>query len=87
MGLKKSTIRYGIVLVKDKFVPIESNKREIIVKVSKVDYSKSFEDLDEKDAINDGFKSLSELRAKLKSFYPNISINDPITIITFENVR
>ena len=86
-GLKKSTIRYGIVLVKDKFVTIESNKREIIVKISKIDYSKLFDDLDEKDAVNDGFKSLSELREKLKTFYPQISTDDPITIINFEKVR
>ena len=83
---KKSTIRQGIVIIKNKLILIEYNKRKILVKITKIDYSKRFGDLNENYAITDGFKSLSDLKNQLKSFYPDISKKDPITIINFEKV-
>lgn len=82
-GRKTSTIRYGLVFVTDNYIPLVSSKRTVVVRITKIDYSKNYGDLDEKDAKEDGFNSLSELKSQLERFYPNISADDPITIISF----
>lgn len=80
---KTSTIRYGLVFVTDNYIPLVSSKRTVMVKITKIDYSKKYGDLDEKNAQQDGFSALSELKTQLERFYPNISADDPITIIYF----
>lgn len=80
---KKSTIRYGRVFVANNDIPLVSDRRTVMVRITKVDHSKKYGDLDEKDAQRDGFSSLSKLKAQLERIYPNISADDPITIISF----
>lgn len=82
-GKKKTTIRYGYVFLTDNYIPLVSNSRTLRVRITKIDYSKKYGDLDEKDAKQDGFNSLSELKSQMERFYPSISANDPITIISF----
>jgi len=82
-GKKTSTIRYGLVFVTNNYIPLVSNNRTVMVRITNIDYSKKYGDLDEKDAQQDGFNSLLEMKEQLERFYPNISVNDPLTIISF----
>jgi hypothetical protein len=85
-GKKVSTIRYGFVFITDVLMPLVSERRELIVKILSIDYSKCYGDLDEKDARNDGFNSLNDLKRQINKIYPYINEKDPITIINFKKV-
>lgn len=82
-GKKTSTIRYGLVFVTDNYISLVSSSRTQMVRITKIEYDKKYGDLDEKIAQQDGFSSLSELKTQLERFYPDISVDDPITIINF----
>ena len=85
-GKKTSTIRYGTVFIAHEHVPLVSDKRIVTVKVTRVEHSKTYGELDDNDARRDGFHSVSELSARLERFYPNILPSDPVTIIHFTKV-
>ena len=80
---KISTIRYGHIQVENKVILLESRFRKVMVKVIKVDYTKNFGDLNEEDALNDGFNDLTHLKSELKIFYPFIKNDALVTIIKF----
>ena len=85
-NLKTSTIRLGYVFFTDEKLTLSfQNKPDIIVKINRINYSKSFKDLNEEDAITDGFTNLVELKTKLLNFYPNIKENSQLTIISFKH--
>lgn len=81
---KISTIRYGLVFFEDIALPLESNKSNITVEITKIDYSKTYIDLTDEDAKNDGFMNLNELKDELNKFYKNLVDTDRITIIYFK---
>ena len=83
-GSKTSTIRYGLVFFSDNKIPLISNNKTVNIRILKLDYSKTFGELDENDAKRDGFTSLLELRDELQRIYPDINNDDPITIIYFK---
>ena len=84
VGSKVSTIRYGLIFLSDKLISFNSEERRINVILERVDYSKSFGDLTQENALNDGFQSLEELKKELKKFYPDILDSDQISIIHFK---
>jgi hypothetical protein len=83
-GRKTSTIRKKHVLFNSLFVPLISGERKALIRILKLDYSKTFSDLNDEDARKDGFSSAYELSSKLKKFYPDISADCPMTIIHFK---
>lgn len=85
-GKKRSTIRLGLVFFNDNIISLKFGRSELLAKILKIDYSKSFADLNEEDAIKDGFLNLQTLHAELLHFYPAISGADQVTIVHFQLV-
>lgn len=86
-GVKKTTIRLGIVLPKYDEVIVHSGGRPIAkVKIAGVEYKKVCQLTDE-DAKLDGFTSVSELVDALRRTYGTISDSDYVTIIKLEVVQ
>lgn len=83
-GKKTSTIRRKFVLFSEVVIPIISAGKQILVKIEKLDYSKTFADLTDEDARSDGFDSIEILRSELKNFYTDITDDYPMTIIHFK---
>jgi hypothetical protein len=86
-GQKKSTVRFGFVFPEDNILKLLSSNRSVDVELTMVNYSVTFGSLNQDDAINDGFKSLEELKNVLKGFYPSISDNDQMTILHFKYTK
>jgi hypothetical protein len=81
---KTSTIRYGFVFFNNERLQLRSNARSSAIRLLKIDYSKTFGDLNEEDAQRDGFQTLEQLKAELRAFYGDVSIDYPMTIIHFK---
>ena len=64
-------------------IPLISSKRTVYIRILKLDYSKTFSELDDIDARRDGFESKDELKSVIKKFYKDISDDNPVTIIHF----
>ena len=80
---KVTTIRKGRKKINRGFMLLESGDQSIIVNVKNVKY-KSLHNLDDFDALKDGFESKAELLEELEHIYPNISKRSIVTIIEFE---
>lgn len=86
-GVKKATIRMGIVVPKYDEVIIHGGGRPIAkAKITEVVYKKVSE-LTDADAALDGFKSREELIEALKKVYGRVSPDDVVTIIKFEVIQ
>lgn len=86
-GRKTTTIRKYSKLKPGEVVKIEVGG-EIIGKAEiKKIIRKEFRDLTVKDALNDGFKSLRELKKTLCLLYGKICENDSLYIIEFKLIR
>ena len=84
---KTSTIRYGYVLFNDIETTLTfGSKPTLNVVIKKLDYSKTYGTIDNKDAEKDGYKSLEELKNDIKKYYPEIKEDSPLTIIHFDIV-
>jgi len=82
---KTSSIRLGDVFFVSELLPLKfETKPDVIVKIRGVIYNKFLKELNEEDAITDGFTNLSELRTALLKFYPESDENTPFTILHFE---
>lgn len=85
-GVKKTTIRLGLVKPKHKIVILHGGGKDVAkVRITKVEH-KRVKDLTEADARRDGFNSLEELLQALKRMYGAVDPNEPVTIISFEVV-
>ncbi|MCL0082430.1 ASCH domain-containing protein [Dehalococcoidia bacterium] len=84
-GRKKTTVRLGKRFIpKNEAVLLEDELgRHVALKISKVTVKRQSE-LDQEDAVADGFGSREELLSSLKELYPNSSAADLFTIIEFE---
>jgi len=86
-GIKRTTIRRGIVRPKYDEVIIHSGGRPICrAKIIRVDHKK-LKDLTDYDAVKDGFGDLLELLEELDRLYGEINPNEWITIIEFKVVE
>ncbi len=82
---KTSTIRLGYVFFESESLMLNfKNNPPLTVKLKSVNYSKCLKDLDEKDAVFDGFSTLVELKTALYKFYPNCADNSVLTVVHFE---
>ncbi len=86
-GVKKATIRIGIVVPKYDEVIIHGGGRPIAkAKITEVTYRKVSE-LTDADAALDGFNSREELIEALKKVYGRVYSDDVVTIIRFEVIQ
>lgn len=86
-GMKKSTIRLGIVKPKyDEIIIHGGGKPVALVKITKV-YHKKVKELTDSDAKKDGFSSRKELLKELKRNYKYLNSNDIVTIIEFSVIK
>lgn len=86
-GKKKATIRLGLVKPRYNEMILHGGGRPIAkIKITNVRY-KRVKELDEKDAIMDGFKNLEDLIKHLRKAYGNINPDDLVTIIEFEVIQ
>jgi hypothetical protein len=83
-GRKRSTIRRGhVVPVLPLISLVTSSGKEARVVVRTIDYTKTLSSLTDADAVMDGFAGLQELHAALKTFYPDLPADEPLTVIGF----
>lgn len=86
-GIKRSTIRLGIVVPKCDEVIVHSGGRPVAkAKIVGITYKKVSELTDE-DAKLDGFNSVEELIGALRKAYGNVSGDDVLTIMRLEVVQ
>lgn len=81
---KLTTIRKGrreIALGKLLFESTET-KRQLMVDVTTV-YFTRLETVNKEDLENDGFKSHQDMWEKMKRFYPDIQLEDEVTVVKF----
>jgi hypothetical protein len=86
-GIKRSTIRYKKRNYQcgDCEFYSETSEKTVKVKIENIEY-KTFNELTEEDAIQDGFKSLNELKSVLKEFYPHANDKDDVTSVIFSKL-
>jgi hypothetical protein len=86
-GVKKATIRLGIVVPKYDEIIIHGGGRPIAkARITEVIHKKVSE-LTDSDAALDGFSSREELIEALKNVYGRVSPDDVVTIIKFEVIQ
>jgi hypothetical protein len=84
-GTKTSTIRYKHRDYKTGECLFYSYTSDLTARVEITDVSyKTFAELTEDDAKQDGFKDLHELKSTLYDIYPNIKLKDEITKVIFK---
>ena len=85
---KLTTIRKGrrnITLGKLIFESVTTNRKNI-VEVVAVYYSK-LEEVNSEDIENDGFKNHQDMWEKMLRFYPDIGLEDEVTVVKFIQVK
>lgn len=86
-GVKKTTIRLGVVTPKYKEIIVHGGGRPVaVVRIVNVKH-KRIKELTEEDAKKDGFSSVKTLIKELKKSYGNIKPDDIVTIIEFNVVK
>ena len=86
-GRKRSTIRLGRLVLRDRLLTIVGDRGPIaLARVDEVIYKKVRELTDE-DARVDGFRGLIELFRELRRIYGDFSLEDDVTIIRFTVLR
>lgn len=86
-GVKKATIRLGIVVPKYDEIIIHGGGRPIAkARITEIIHKKVSE-LTDSDAALDGFSSREELIEALKKVYGRVSPDDVVTIIKFEVIQ
>jgi len=86
-GRKRSTIRLGRLVLRDRLLTIVGDGGPIaLARVDEVIYKKVRELTDE-DARVDGFRGLIDLFRELRRIYGDFSLEDDVTIIKFTVLR
>jgi len=82
-GQKTSTIRTGRKHIEPGPLILESPGESLLVNVTTVTY-KRFTDLSDEDARTDGYATLTQLQDELRSVYPKLRKNSPLTVVEFQ---
>jgi len=86
-GRKRSTIRLGRLVLRDRLLTIVGDRGPIaLARVDEVIYKKVRELTDE-DARVDGFRGLIDLFRELRRIYGDFGLEDDVTIIRFTVLR
>jgi len=83
-GKKKCTIRIGNASVANPQINVSDGRTSVLVRITDVDNSRTFEQLTDEDAHNEGFSTRDELISDLRKYYPRAKPTDPVTVIRFE---
>ncbi|MEM1735049.1 MAG: ASCH domain-containing protein [Desulfurococcaceae archaeon] len=83
-GLKKATIRLGIVKPKYKELILHSDGKPIAKVLVKNVYYKRIYELNDEDAVKDGFSSVHELLRDLERIYGKLPLDAYVTIMELE---
>ena len=87
LGKKKCTIRLGKIGVAGHQIILTDGSEVLPVRITGVDTSRTFVQLNDQDARDEGFGSRAELVADLKQYYRTIDDQQPITVIYFNRVE
>lgn len=81
---KSTTIRKGCIGIGVGELLLQSTalKREKIVFVKEI-YVCLLREVKEEDLINDGFKNHDDMSEQMKRFYPEITLDDQVTVVKF----
>lgn len=82
-GRKTCTIRLGKIGVDGETILLSDGRRELRVRILRIDDRKVFRDLSDSDVLCEGFHNLKELEADLRQYYGNIAPEQPVTVIHF----
>lgn len=82
-GRKTCTIRLGVAHVDEPTIDLTDGANSLRVKIASVS-TERFRDLSEEHARCEGFITVEELQADLRTYYPQIDADQPVTIIRFE---
>jgi hypothetical protein len=85
-GKKKCTIRMGNASVATPQISMSDGRTSVLVQITDVDSSRTFEQLTDEDAQAEGFSTRDELISDLRHYYPRAQPTDPVTVIRFELV-
>ncbi|MGD0957214.1 MAG: ASCH domain-containing protein [Candidatus Acidiferrales bacterium] len=83
-GKKKCTVRVGIVDVSGTDLFMTDGTQRVKIRVSEVDNHKVYRELNNQDALDEGFSSLEELQKDLSKYYGKIDPEQPVTVIRFD---
>ena len=83
-GQKVCTIRLGTLGISSDRLFLTDRRDSILVRVTSIDTARRYSELNESDALSEGFDSLEALRADLRRYYGDIDPEQPITVIHFE---
>jgi hypothetical protein len=86
-GRKKCTVRLGVARVAKPEMFLSDGRKNVPVRIIKVDSSRCFRDLTDQDALDEGFSKREELLADLRHYYPRSRDEDRVTVIHFEPVN
>jgi len=85
-GRKRTTVRKGKRLYPKGRAVLRSGSEETTINVRAVRHC-SLRDLTDDDARLDGFSSRTALVRTLESFYPDLTEDDQVTVVTFDRAR
>ena len=83
-GKKKCTIRMGNASVANPQINVSDGRTSVLVRITDIDNTRTFEQLTDQDAHDEGFSTRDELISDLRKYYPRARPTDPVTVIRFE---
>jgi hypothetical protein len=85
-GKKSCTVRLGNASVGASEIEMSDGRASVRVRITKVDNTRTLEQLTDEDARAEGFSTREELLLDLKKYYPRASPDDQVTVISFQRV-
>jgi hypothetical protein len=83
-GKKSCTVRLGNASVGRSEMEMSDGRTSVRVRITRVDNTRTFEQLTDDDARAEGFSTREELLLDLKKYYPRATPNDQVTVISFQ---
>jgi hypothetical protein len=83
-GKKTCTVRLGNASVGDSEIEMSDGRVSVRVRITNVDNSRTFNELTDEDAKAEGLSSREELLLDLRKYYPRVTANDQVTVISFQ---
>lgn len=82
-GRKTTTVRAGKRNMELGPCRIVAGRTSLDVTITDIRHCR-YDELTDEDAIRDGFNTLSELKAALHRFYPNLTLDAAVSVVRFE---
>jgi hypothetical protein len=85
-GRKSCTIRLGCLNVARPLLSLTDGSQELPIRVTRVENTRTFNELTDEDAVLDGLASKADLAQDLARYYGSIDPGQPVTVIHFRLV-